>query len=229
MSNKSNINQIVCGILFLETFKLLDKWGEIADKILNSASAKKVFGERYYDRIENHGSFQLGLSNGSTNNSLRLTPSNLIITHNTTDGVFDSALSFLQNVVHEYIFPEIISDNILLVKRIGIVYTCPLNKEEISDYKKTIINKDNCESITDFRFSKKEASNAGVMQNNKDNYINKIITVGNLGNGMNGISYDYQYFFAPPDAQAGRKVNEIFTESLESLSRDIFQIIENKK
>lgn len=229
MSDKSNISQIVCGILFADTFKLFDKWGEIADEVLYSSFSKKIIGDQYYNRIGETAAYQRILSNSLTNNSLRLTQSNLIITHNVGDDSFEVAYDFLRNIITKYVFPKITTPNLLMVRRIGVVFSCAMQEQEILDYKKTIINKDSCDSITDFRFSKKEPTPVGLTKKDTDNYINKIITVGILDDGVQGISYDYQYFFIPPNAEAGARLTEIFDKSIDSLNTDVFEKIGAKK
>lgn len=229
MAVKSNISQVVCGIMFSDTFKLFDKWGEIADKILYSPTSKKIFGDNYYNRIGDNIGYQRVLTNSETNNNLRLTQSNLVVTHNVYNNDFDSAYQLLRNIMIKYIFPEIISPNILMVRRIGVVFSCPMEEESITIYKKTIINSDSCNLITDFRFSKKEPTPQGLVQKGTENYVNKIISVGHLADSVHGISYDYQYFFLPPNAEAERRLTDIFDQSLKSLCSDIFEKIEVKK
>lgn len=224
MSDKTCIKQIVFGIQFSNSFKLFDKWGEIADKILYSNQAQKWFGEKYYNRISNDAGYQRSLFNDTNQNSLRLTQNNLIITHNIENN-FDSSYKFLQEAITKYIFPVIIEAYSLIVRRIGIVFACELNDNEIGKFKRTIINSNCCDSITDFRFSKKETTTPGLIQKDKDNYINKIITVGNLGENERGISYDFQYFFIPPTAEADKKLDALFETAIQSLETDIFKKI----
>ena len=225
MPNNKSISQIICGIQFVDSFKIFDKWGEIVDKILSSSNSKKILGEGYYNQISNDAGYQRALFNASTHNSLRLTPNNLIITHNVSSAEFEEAYDFVQNMVLKYIFPEIITENYLIVRRIGIVFTCELNDSDIINYKKTVINAGLCESITDFRFSKKEPTPQGSIQKDNNSYINKIITVGNLDENKHGISYDYQYFYLPPNAEAYKKSDVLFDSALNSLNSDVFEKI----
>lgn len=225
MPDNGCITQIICGIQFVDSFKMFDKWGEIVDSILSSSNSKKLLGEGYYNQISNDVGYQRALINASTHNSLRLTQNNLIITHNVSDTGFEEAYTFVQNMILKYIFPEIITDNYLIVRRIGIVFTCELNNGDITKYKKTVIKNDLCESITDFRFSKKEPVPQGSIQKDNNSYINKIITVGNLDEKKHGISYDYQYFYLPPTAEAYKKSDTLFDLALKSLNNDIFDKI----
>lgn len=229
MLDKKCITQITCGIQFSNSFKLFDKWGEIADDILSSSSAKKLFGENYYNQISKDVGYQRALFNDVTMNTLRLTQNNLIITHNVTENNFDADYNFIKSIVFKHVFPNIISKHILLVRRVGIVFECVLNETQIGKYRKMVISPAFCDSVTDFRFSKKETTAAGSARQDNDNYINKIITVGNIGDNKHGISYDYQYFFVPPNAQADKTSETVFCKAIESLDNDIFKKIGDAK
>jgi hypothetical protein len=227
MPNTECVNQIVCGIQFSNSFKSFDKWGEIADEVLYSPFAKKLFGEKYYSRISNDVGYQRSLFNDETQNSLRLTQNNLIITHNLLGESFESQYDFVKDIIQKYVFPQVIYKHVLVVQRIGIVFTCSINDNEINKYKKTIIQPSYGDSISDFRFSRKETTPIGLTRQDTNNYINKIVTVGNLAGDTHGISYDYQYFYLPPNAQAGKDIDKLFCNALDALKKDIFLRIED--
>ncbi len=230
MPDKTSITQIVCGIQFSNSFKLFDKWGEIADRILYEKPAQKIFRCEYYNRISNDSGYQRSLFNDITQNSLRLTQNSLIITHNIEEGTanFDSEYTYVKNIVFSYLISEVINSYSLVVNRVGIVFTCLMTASEISTYKHTIIQPSICESITDFRFSKKETTPAGLAQKDTNNYVNKIITIGKLGDSKSGISYDYQYFYSPFNAELSKKAEPIFDSALAALESDIFDECGNK-
>lgn len=45
MPDNGCITQIICGIQFVDSFKMFDKWGEIVDSILSSSNSKKLLGK----------------------------------------------------------------------------------------------------------------------------------------------------------------------------------------
>jgi hypothetical protein len=72
---KSSIFQIDCGILYNKAYKMLDKWGSIADCILYGNS---FFNPTYFTLNDNQRKM---LYDQNQKHYIRVTESNLIYTH----------------------------------------------------------------------------------------------------------------------------------------------------
>lgn len=224
MSKFDGFFQLVCGIRFQDSFKIFDEFGDIVDNILYSENGKKAFGERYYTSINSSGEYQKTLCNNSNQNSLKINQSNLILSHRMSN--FDAAFSFVKNAISKYIIPEIVDRYELNVNRIGLVFFANFNKEKIDKIKTRFLNEKECKEITDFRFSKKETTPAGSLRLDKSDYINKIVTVGEIESAHHGVSFDYQNHFIPARAEIGRRIDGFFSDAVTAFQKDMLEIIE---
>lgn len=224
MSNTNNITQIVCGIQFSNAFKMLDKWGEIADDILYSDLSQKILGKDYFNNITSENGYQRQIFNSKTQNSFRLTHNSIIFTHNTKKD-FNAEYNIVKEFVQRYIFSRLIQPNILVVNRIGIVFTNILSNEEMDIFKRKVLSQD-LKDVTDFRFAQKSTALAGTTLLDKDDFINKIYSLGGLQEGNKGISYDFQYYFSPPNAQAEKITEDLFKFAFNSFQTDVLKLIE---
>lgn len=224
MSNFNKITQIVCGIQFSNAFKMLDKWGEIADEILYSDASQKILGKEYFDNISNENGYQRQIFNSKTQDSFRLTHNNIIFTHNIAKS-FDIEYAIVKRFVLDYIFPKLIHPNILVVNRIGIVFTKLLSDQEMEIFISKVLAPE-LKDITDFRFAQKSTTSAGATLQDKNDFINKIYSVGGLQDNKKGVSYDFQYYFSPPNAQAEKTTENLFRRATDSFSTDVLRLIE---
>lgn len=224
MSNFNKITQIVCGIQFSNAFKMLDKWGEIADDILYSDASQKILGKEYFDNISNENGYQRQIFNSKTQNSFRLTHNSIIFTHNIVKS-FDAEYANVKSFVQKYIFPKLIQPNILVVNRIGIVFTKLLSDQEMDRFKGKVISPD-LKDITDFRFAQKSSTIVGAISQDKNDFINKIYSLGGLQDSKKGIAYDFQYYFSPPNAQAEKITENLFKLATDSFQKDVLNLIE---
>lgn len=78
-----------------------------------------------------------------------------------------------------------------------IVFTCEISDQGIQSFAEKYF-KPEFKEVTDFRFSKKESTVSGAIWSNKSDFINKIYTVGAIGENLTGISFDYQAHYVPP-------------------------------
>jgi hypothetical protein len=72
----------------------------------------------------------------------------------------------------------------------------------------------------DFRFSKKYPARTSIWHG-KEDFINKIITVGSITDKINGVSYDYQHHFIPPQADIRDVINKVFEQGKTAFSKDV--------
>lgn len=77
--------------------------------------------------------------------------------------------------------------------------------------------------ITDCRFAIRSTTPEGLAFSGIDNYINIIYTVGGVGEGFQGISFDYQLYFQPPQPSISAKVDSFFEASKKSFFEEILK------
>ena len=213
---KNTVKQFACGILFSPSFKLLDNWGAIADSILYN---NKFFNPEYFPRISTQYTTTRTLSNDSLGHSIQLTSSNLIYTH-VVQNDFASEFADFQERISKFLVPKIIEGNDLIVRRIGIIFTCEITDKGIQSFAEKYF-KPEFKEVTDFRFSKKESTVAGKLWSNKSDFINKIYTVGAIGDDLTGISFDYQAHYVPPRAYISDVVSPVLDRGKALLSEEI--------
>lgn len=224
MSNTNNIKQVACGIQFSNAFKMLDRWGEIADEILYSDVSQKILGKDYFNNITSENGYQRQIFNSKTQNSFRLTHNNIIFSHNIGKD-FITEYDMVKEFVQKYIFPKLIKRNILVVNRIGIVFTNILSDEEMNLFKGKVLSQ-NIQDVTDFRFAQKSTTIVGITFQDKNDFINRIYSIGGLQGGNKGISYDFQYYFSPPNAQAEKIIENLFKTAFNNFETDVLMSIE---
>lgn len=208
--------QITFGVAFNHMFRLLDMWGEIADDVLYK---NKYFPEGYFTNISAQYTTERSLMS-PLGHQLTITANNLVYTHIIVENYEKEYEEFRKRVIN-YIIPEILSKRGLVVRRLGMVYFVELNKESISKFADKYFNP-SVGGITDFRFSKKEPTSGGLALIDKSDFVNKIFTVGRLGENLQGISYDYQLHFLPLRSDVRDSITSFFASAQTNLSKDIF-------
>ena len=198
----------------------MDKWGEIADSILKN---KKHFPDHFFPEITSNYTMDRVLFNPN-GHKLHLTSNNLVFTQILEKGNFDSDFSQFESRIKEYIIPEIVVKNQLVATRLGAVYSCKLEDEEINKFAKKYFNPE-INGISDFRFAKKEKTLEGSIWQGTDNFINKIFLVGRIESNK-GISYDFQLHFVPPQSEIRDKIGSFLLESKKQFNKDIVDVIE---
>ena len=224
MSSIKNVKQLTFGVSFNNMFKLLDSWGELADDILYKS---KYFDSEFFSQISTQYTTERRLLNPEKNHCLILSANNLVFTQTIERG-FDEDFPLFKKRIVEHIIPNILSRYTLVIRRLGLVYTCEWNDNQIKDFSSKFFNP-SVNNIMDFRFSKKEATKSGAVWADNTDFINKIYTVGNLSEGIKGISYDYQLHFAPL-RQDVRDIGAGFiTESFNAFNKDVIGSSGEKK
>lgn len=192
MDIEKSVIQLTFGVSFNYMFKLLDMWGEIADDILYKS---RYFSTDYFSNISQQYTTERSLTNLKTGNQLVISANNLVYTHN-IDGNYEQEYGDFKKRVENYIVPDILSAHSLIVRRLGIVYVSELNSNVMSKFT-SIYFKPSVQGIRDFRFSKKESTTKGLLLSDNGDFVNKIYSVGNIGEKKQGISYDFQLHFNP--------------------------------
>ena len=214
--SKNTVKQFACGILYSHSFKLLDNWGSIADSILYN---NKYFSPEYFPTISTQYTTTRTLSNNQAGHSIQLTSSNLIYTH-VVQNDFASEFADFQNRISKFIVPKIIEENNLITRRIGIIFTCDISEKGIQSFAEKYF-KPEFKEVTDFRFSRKESTIAGKLWSDKSDFINKIYTVGSIGENLTGISFDYQAHYVPPRAYISDVVSPVLNRGKDLLLAEI--------
>lgn len=222
---EKNIRSLVCGFLFNPSFKILDYWGSIADGILYN---NNYFPEHFFPNISSQYTTDRAVFNYETKNSIRLTSSNLIYTQYIRESYSKEYKEFCTRVKC-HLVPEILCKYNLVVRRIGLVCCTALEESEIEKFA-SIYFKSNVPAITDFRFSIKKSTSEGALWSDKNDYINKIFTVGDVdkdskGEPVKGISYDFQHYYVPAQADVRDKVDPFFQQFQENFTKDVLDNI----
>ena len=210
------IKQLTFGVAFNHMFRLLDMWGEIADDVLYK---NKYFPEGYFTNISAQYTTERSLMSPS-GHQMTVMANNLVYTHMITNDYDKEYEEFKKRVIN-YIVPEILSKRELVVRRLGMVYVVALDKKAISEFADKYFTPSVSE-ITDFRFSKKETTAGGLALADKSDFVNKIFTVGRLGEKLSGISYDYQLHFLPLRSDVRDCISEFLSSAQTNLGKDIF-------
>lgn len=224
MDEKKSVKQLVFGVAFNPMFKLLDCWGEIADDILYH---NKYFSADFFSQISWQYSPERRLFNPDTGHSFVLTASNLVFTQ-TISNDFGFELSLFNDRVQNYIVPFILSQHILVVRRLGMVYIASLNQDEIKQFTSQYFLP-KIENIMDFRFSVKQSTIKGGLISDNSDFINKIFTVGNISDTVTGVSFDYQLHFKPPKEDVREDIAKFLKDSHTSFINDILNNLGDKK
>ena len=143
----------------------------------------------------------------------------LIYTHVVQDD-FTSEFSEFVRRISEFLIPKIIEENSLIVRRIGIIFTCEISDHGIQSFAEKYF-KPEFKEVTDFRFSKKESTVSGAIWSDKSDFINKIYTVGAIGENLTGISFDYQAHYVPPRTYVSDVIKPVLERGKQLLSEEV--------
>ena len=212
--------QLTFGVSFKHMFKVLDKWGEIADDMLYN---NKYFSAEFFTNISTQYTTERRLFNPEKKHFFVLTSNNLIYTQ-TIEGDYDKEYELFKQRVVKYIVPEILSKHNIIVRRLGVVYSNEFNEQQIKSFSSKYFNP-NVQNILDFRFSKKEGTTKGALYLENSDYINKIITVGNISKDFIGISFDYQLHFTPIREDVRDVISEFLSNANDSFKEEITDAI----
>lgn len=215
--SEKNIKELTFGVTFNNKFKLLDSWGEIADDILYKN--KKYFSAEFFNNITAQYTTERRLFNSDLGHSLVLTANNLVFTQKIENN-YDEEYALFKKRVTDYLIPSILTKYVLVVRRIGIVYVEELNDEGIKKFSSQYFLP-SVQNVMDFRFSKKETTVKGRLLAENSDFINKIFTVGNIGENFQGISYDYQRHFSPLREDIRNMIANFLSEADQDFSNDI--------
>ncbi len=219
-AEKNEVKTLAFGVLFDNSFTLLDKWGEIADAILYKS---EYFSSKYFPKISTYYTLERRLFNDELGHEFRLSASNIIYTHIIQNSFTKEFGSFSSSII-KYILPRIIEEFRLSVIRIGIVYTCQIENAGIKEFRNKYF-KEEFSSITDFRFAKKEASKEGLSKTDSSDYINKIYTSIPKDDGENLISFDYQHHYNPHKGSISEKeISGVLEDSKTALNNEILSL-----
>lgn len=220
MEKQMDISYVVYGVIFNHSFKLLDYWGEIADNLLYN---NKFFREGFFTNISTQYTTERVVFNKNTGDSLTLTSNNLILKYSIKDKFTTDYNDFCKKI-NQCLIPDVLVKYNLVIGRTGVVFGVTMNDDELQKYSSKYF-KDNVRGITDFKFSQKDTTKQGKYWAGTDDYINKIITVGAVGDaGDRGITYDYQVFYNPL-RQDIRSVNDKFlNDGYSSLKNELSEL-----
>lgn len=152
---------------------------------------------------------------------MELASNNLVYTH-TVQSNFEKEYKEFVSRVEKCLVPQIVEKYALIIRRIGMVYICEMDCDSISAFKQQYFAKAASE-ITDCRFAIRSTTPEGLAFSGIDNYINIIYTVGGVGEGFQGISFDYQLYFQPPQPSISAKVDSFFEASKKSFFEEILK------
>jgi hypothetical protein len=205
-------------------FKLLDTWGEIADDILYKS---KFFSSEYFSNISQQYTTERRLTNPKTGNQLIVTANNLVYTHVIEKNYQQENKEFKQRVV-DYIVPEILCRYGLIIRRLGMVFVSELDTESMKKFA-FLYFQDSVKGITDFRFSRKEATPRGLLFAEEQDFINKIFSFGSIGENMQGVSYDFQLHFNPIRQDVRNIVSSFMAMAELGFSEDVLSQLRGEK
>lgn len=216
MNIEKNITQLTFGVSFNHMFKILDSWGEIADDILYH---NKLFSAEFFTNISSQYTTERRLFNPERKHSLILTANNLVYTQK-IESDFSSEYTLFKKRVAEYLVPCVLTRYVLVVRRLGVVYTCKLDESAIRQFASKFFNP-SVQDIMDFRFSRKETTAKGLLLADNSDFVNKIFTVGNIENDIQGISYDYQLHFSPLREDVRDTISSFLGNSMTGFNQDV--------
>lgn len=224
MNNTKYIKQLHFGVSFNKMFKLLDIWGEIADDILYN---NKYFSPELFTNISTQYTNERVLFNPTAGHRLLLTESNLVFTQAILND-YDAEYAFFRKRVVSYLVPSILSKYGLVVRRLGMVYVIELDEKTIDKFSAKYFNP-SVQSIHDFRFSRRETTKNGLVLADNSDFVNKIFNVGNLGTGLDGISYDFQLHFSPFRQDVRDSIEKFLCVANQDLSVDVLEDLGKEK
>lgn len=172
MGNTS-VKQIICGIMFNDSFSILDDWGKIADSLLCSVKKAPSFPPQYFSSISQQYTISRFLSNEKKGHRLELASNNLVYTH-TVQSNFEKEYKEFVSRVEKCLVPQIVEKYALIIRRIGMVYICEMDCDSISAFKQQYFAKAASE-ITDCRFAIRSTTPEGLAFSGIDNYILSVV------------------------------------------------------
>lgn len=163
--------------------------------------------------------YERRLYNPQNNNYFVLTSNNLVYVQ-PIEKDFSGEFNQFKKRVSEYIVPEILSKHSLVIRRLGVVYTCEWSDAEIQQFAgkfflPTINN------ISDFRFSQKMGTVKGTLFSENSDFLNKIYTVGNVSEEIKGVMYDYQQHYHPLRSDVRNEIGKVLSKSYDSFQEDV--------
>ncbi len=215
---EDNVRELTCGFMFQNNFKMLDSWGSIADGIL-----KDPLFDGFFANVSNKYTTELSLYNENNNNSFLLKYNKIVLTQTIYDD-FESEYNMFRERVVNYIIPKLLCEYRLITRRIGIVYDTKLESQEIENFSKKYFNPE-FRNISNFRFAINNQKPEAKILKKEKNYINRLFTVGDFGNGDEGISYDYQLRFNPLQPELRNLIVPFLNNANNSFKKDILDII----
>ena len=224
MDNTKHIKQLHFGVSFNTMFKILDIWGEIADDILYK---NKYFSPEFFTNISTQYTTERVLFNPEMGHRLLLTSNNLVFTQTILDN-YDSEYAIFKKRIVNYLVPNILSSHGLVVRRLGMVFITELDERTIERFGAKYFNPA-IHGIHDFRFSRKEVSKSGLILAGNSDFVNKIFSVGNLGVGLDGISYDFQLHFSPLREDVRDSIEKFLNVANQDFSADVLEGLGKKK
>jgi hypothetical protein len=104
MIKENDIVNIIYGVLFNNSFKLLDSWGQIADDILYN---NKYFDYNYFPNISEQYTTERILHNPKTGDFIKLSSSGLVFKYKTNSD-FNKDYKEFGKKINEYLIPSIL-------------------------------------------------------------------------------------------------------------------------
>lgn len=214
----AKIVKVTCGILFNNSFSILDHWGKIADSILYKNS---YFDPAYFPRISDQYTINRYVENPDKGHSLHLNSENLIYTHAIQSDFEQEHKEFVERVA-KFVVPEVVQKYDLVVRRIGMVYICEMDQSAITNFTSQYFKPELTE-VLDCRFSRRSTVPQALLMSGTNDYVNKIYSVGNVSNDFQGISFDYQLFFNPPIVDVKPRISKFFEKAKADFYEEIFK------
>jgi len=224
----TKLDAVLIGIRYQRSWSLLDKTGEIIDKILRDKKSPFAQDSDYFTKVGgNEKEIGRVLINPDTGCSLQININDLIFKHVLNKHIKEVSkknLSWFFSTIIKFIIPEIIVYyKIKQIMRVGIVY---YHYVDVKDISMEFINKafgDNPGEITKFNldFHKKYIAEIAIAKKGVSDYKNAIYNIKNKNNKYE-ISLDYQYYFEPYNDHLEDWNANIFIESSQRYLEDIF-------
>jgi len=193
---KNNIKEIVLGIRFSRSFRVLDISGDIIDNILYSKETP--FGIKTFPNIRENSFREKTLYDPEKSNYLRINTDDLILgIEIEEDSNFEKKFSWLKEDVLKYFYSLFNKYEIKNIHRIGIVFSHQIGKNKklnnlVNSLTGNVISE--VENIN-LSFSKKLPLGESLIGQTKD-YKNTIYNF-NEKEGSIFISLDYQRYYEP--------------------------------
>lgn len=216
---EAHVKKLICGIQFNHSFSLLDNWGKIADTILYKKN--EYFDSTYFPNISDHYTINRHIENPQKGHRLQLNSENMVYTHVIQENYEKEFDTFTESIIN-YLYPKIVDDYDLVVRRLGIVFVSQMDQVAINSFTSQYF-KPELSEVIDCRFSKRASAPQGLLFSETNDYINKIYSVSNIGQNVQGISFDYQLFFNPPQPDVKSRMRKFFDEAQKTFSEEVYK------